>query len=364
MQREEGSYAGINWRPDPERKMTLIDRAKTAVLECFYCKHTVADNPQQRRYLNDTGRYIVTKPDGDPTKISYRWNALANIDVSFASLAMEYIQAKDRLELWGNKTALQEFRQKRLAKDFNDNLQSAILSKIITEPYDPNSPWQDEAYRFMTIDCQQSFNEFWYVIRSWSKDANSRLIKWGRAPTFDDLAKIQKENNVRDWCVGIDAGYRATTVYAEQIKRGHFGMIAKRRGKEWLNWISLKGWPAKDFPWPDGTKRLYATPTKGDHNLGDAAKGKVAWHYRFASDSIKSMLVHLRDGKSKVKWTTSESDSEYERQMNAEILQRVIDKNGFEKWTFIQKAGVPNHIWDCECMNLAMASMRGIAGNI
>lgn len=363
--REDGTYGGIIWNKDDITNKDGVwnyqEAAKTARLECINpnCKHQYPDQPQVRRYLNDSGLYINTKKDGNPKRISYRWNALANMEIQFADLCIEYLQAKDALSLEGSKLRLTEFYQKRLAKPFNTSVQAA-LSKIVIEDYDPLENWGE--FTFMSIDCQSALTEFYYVIRSWNKMGESRLRKWGRVTTWDDLRKLQEEYKVRDQCVLVDSGDLATQVYAKCCEFGHTGVVGGK--KMWLSWIALKGFDAIDFAHPDNTRKLYSTESRGDPNLGTAAKGKTCPLFRWSNYSYKNMLVHLRDGKG-TKWSAPEFDAEYERQMNSEVLQRTIDKrNNKEKWIWVVKTGVPNHFWDCELMQLVGASMVNVVGNL
>lgn len=361
--RDDNTYGGgIVWSREHKKdgKWNYLEAGKSAYLECFSCRHRVTDNPQSRRYLNDTGQYVITQGNGDPTVASYRWNALANMDISFSSLVIKYLQAKESQDMEGNKIPLMDFYQKDLGRPWDTSFQIA-LSKMMVEEYNPTSNWDQEAFRFMTIDCQSNFETFYYVIRAWSKNSESRLIKIGKAAGFDELAAIQKEFGVRDQNVLIDSGYRASDVYKECIKRGHVGTVGGK--KVWLSWVALKGWDSMDFTWPGEVKKLFSTETRGDPNMGKEARGKTCPLYRWSNYSVKNILTHLRDGKG-AKWVCAEHDEEYEKQLNSEILQREIDsKSGKEKWRWVQKQGVQNHFWDCECMQVTAAAMVGILGN-
>lgn len=362
--RVDGTYGGVIWDRNEvtckDGKWNYQEAAKTARYECIHCGHQYSDNPQNRRYMNDHGMYIRQESIiENPKKISFRWNALSNIEISFADLCIDYLKAKDAIKYEGNKLSLQEFYQKRLAKCFNNDLKVSLI-KILTQEYDPNASWGD--YTFMTIDCQNNFQEFYYVIRSWNKAGESRLRKYGRAPSFIELRKIQQDFGIRDQNVLIDSGAFATQVYAKCCEYGHIGVVGGR--KMWLSWIALKGWDSIDFQHPDGTRKLYSPEGRGDPNLGVAAQGKTCPLYKWSNYSIKNILVHLRDGKGK-SWVASDVDEDYEKQMNSEILTCTIDKRTHrEKWIWMQKTGVPNHYFDCECMNVVAASMVGIIGDM
>lgn len=363
--REDGTYGGIIWDKNDitckDGVWNYQETAKTTRLECINpnCKHQYPDQPQVRRYLNDNGLYINTKKDGNPKRISYRWNALANMEIPFADLCVEYLQAKDALSLEGNKIRLQEFYQKRLAKPFNTSIQSS-LSTIAIEDYNPLDDFG--SISFLTIDCQASFTEFWYVVRSWTKTGESRLREFGKVSTWEELREIQRKFQVRDQSVLADSGYNGTAVYQKCCEYSHIGVVGGK--KQTLSWIATKGVDCIDFPWPDGTRRLYSTEARGDPALGTGPKGRTAPLYKFSNYSYKNLLVNLRDGKGQ-KWSCPEYSEEYTRQLNSEVLQRTIDaKTGKEKWIWVQKSGIPNHLWDCEILQILAASIVGYIGQL
>jgi hypothetical protein len=271
---------------------------------------------------------------------------------------MRWLQAKDMLKYQGNKSLLEEFFQKDLAVPWKTSYDAATVS-IITEAYDVNEPWGD--YKFMTIDCQNNFTQFYYVIRAWKKDGSSRLLKFGCVPTWVEVRQVQIDNAVKDQCVMVDSGNFATQVYAKCCEFGHKGLL---RGKQtWFSWIALQGWDSKDFQHTDGTKKLYSPETRGDPSLGKESQGKTCPHYRWSNYSIKNILVWLRDGKG-AKWVSPVDDEEYARQMNAEILIKTVDKkSGRDKTMWIQRTGIPNHYFDCENMQIVGACMVNIMGN-
>lgn len=359
--REDGTYAGITWTKDkltkPDGQWDYQAAAKTARLSCFYCKHEITDNPQNRRYLNDHGVYINTSTKGDLKRKSFRWNALANIEIQFGDLVIEYLQAKDILTREGNMLPMQEFYQKRMATSFNNDM-SIPIHKILLSEYNPSELWGD--HRFMTIDCQQDFAVFYYIIRSWNKSGESRLIKYGKATSWIDLRKIQQANGIKDQCVLIDSGYQATQVYQKCVEYSHVGVVNKK--KVLLSWIALKGYDTRDFKHLDNSNRLYSPETRGDPASGKCVKGATCPMYRWSNRSIKDILFHLRDGKG-ASWLANEVDDDYTRQLNSEILTQELDKkSGRTVWRYVQKAGVPNHFLDCEAMHIVGSCMVGILG--
>lgn len=357
---DNGVYAGITWdtnaKTKPDGVWNYYEAAKTARLVCEHCLQSISDTPANRRLLNDTGEYICSNPNGNPQSRSYRWPAMSNVDISFSQLVIQYLQAKDAASM-GNKTPLREFTQQFLAQPWAEHLESTA-AKIILEEYNPTEEWGD--YTFMTIDCQNNFSMFPYVIRRWNKNGESRLIKYGWSPTWTDIRQVQLDNRINDQCVFIDSGNMATQVYAKCVEYGHAGFYNGR--KVWFSWIAGKGWDADEFVHADGSKRLYAPESKGDPNLGKTAQGRQAPLYRWSNRSIKNILTYLRDGKG-AKWVANEVCDEYTKQLNSEIFVKELDKRtGKEKWRWVLKPNNKNDLFDCECMQVVMAAMVGIVG--
>jgi hypothetical protein len=362
--REDGKYSGITWSKNettkPNGEYNYEELSKTVKLSCHYCDHSIKDTPLNRRMLNDTGKYICTNTKGNPNSKSFRWNAMANIELPFSTLAIEYLQAKAIKKQEGNDKPMQEFYQKRLAQSFNERDMQVEMKKIMLADYDTTKPWGK--VNIMTIDCQDNFEEFWWVIRSWDSNSFSRGIKRGRAPSWEELRKIQQENQIKDQLVLIDCGYQQTMVFQKCCEYSHEAVVNGL--KTVVGWTALKGDKYRDFQHSDNTRRLYSPETRGDPASGQGKKGVTCPVYRWASSrSVKDILVHLRDDKTG-KWLNNEYDEEYERQMNSEILTRDINKQtGRAEWVYKARPGVANHYFDCEAMQVVGVCILGLLGD-
>jgi hypothetical protein len=359
--RDDGTRYGLNIDPKAkvDGKWDYELAAKSAHLQCQYCRHEIHDTPTERRYLNDTGRYICTQPNGNPLAVSYRWNDIANLSVRWSTLVVEYLQAIDTLRREDNLIALKEFTQKRLAQSFSDNVQMST-AQIAIASYNPNEAWGH--FKFLTADVQNNGTYFPYVVRVFHKNGDSRKVKHGVALSFTELRQIQLANGIKDNCVYLDSGHIAAMVYSECVKYSAPVTVGGKKVR--LGWSALKGSDALDFLHPDGTKRYYAPLVKGDPNIGKAAKGNTCPLYRWSNPSIKNMLFHLRDGKG-ASWVSPEEDPEYTKQMNSEVLKKIKDKRtNRDKAIYVQLPGMPNHWLDCEAMQLVAACKVGILGNM
>jgi phage terminase large subunit GpA-like protein len=168
IQRNDLTYGGINWEsilmPDGETT-NIAASAATAWLECFSCKHKIEDNVTNRRSLNDTGEYICIKSDGDPEVISYTWPGFVNINLSFASFVIQYLNAKRIMRNTGLNEDMVTFVNQVRGKFFKAEVvtdQSRILrGDYIINPDEKN----DKVVRFLGVDCQRKGLVKYYVVR-------------------------------------------------------------------------------------------------------------------------------------------------------------------------------------------------------
>lgn len=374
VKRTDGSWAGMKWETNdftrPNGRWNYPEVAKTARLECVHCGHQVEDRPSNRRLLDDTHKYEVTGHGADPTIAGFHWPCIANADISFGSLVTKYLRAKEQHELHGYSLPLVEVYQKQLAVPWNLNT-STDYRRVSWEPYDVVSDWSEESYRFLTVDCQKDFREFWLVVRAWSKSGESRQLYRGRCESWEEVADKQAEWKVRDQHVFVDCGYEQTKVAQECVKHGHVGTVNGR--KIWLCWVALKGVRQETFQHvhpKTGVKerRIYSTMDYLDPNIGQG--GKSAYRcpfFAWSNLSVKDILRRHRDGEASkflaLPDTSAPNDTwGYTAQMNSEIRTRAVDDQGrkISVWSPVGKR--PNHLWDCEAMQIVSALICGLMG--
>lgn len=362
-------YAGIIWDTNettkPNGQWNYKAASDTARLVCRKCKGEIQDTPQNRRMLNDTGDYIVTNPNGNPTIHSYQWNQLASMDISFASVVIKYLQAKDALDTYGYQLPLQEFYQQVLGIPWKQDSVSPLL-ELKGGDYAEGSDWNEAKYRLMAIDVQGNFQKFYWGIRDWSEKGSSRLVTCGTAETWEQLREIQLSYKVKDQCVLVDSGYEATEVYKKCIQYGHEGIVGGQ--KRWLSWIALKGSQNDYFNHVDPKEgkdiRIYSKPQFVNPHIGTNTKdAKRCPLYLWSNGAIKDMLYRFRLGKGP-KWEIPNNPSfdldEYNKHLNAERKRPIVDKKTgriYYRWVEVWK---DNHFLDVECMLLVGAAIIGI----
>jgi hypothetical protein len=241
--------------------------------------------------------------------------------------------------------------------DFWDEYKKSSRTEIRLNNYDAAKPFGDfEAFRFLTIDCQDKEPNFYYVVRSWNGQGESRLVAYGTANTWGEIESIRDRNKVDYRFVFVDTGNGTKTesIYAECLKHGRWATIGDYDG--WYCYNSLKGSGAKGFKHGDNKWYRYNIAVEIPA-ASEEDEGKTLLHYTFSSYRISQILETLRDGKGKT-WEASDVSEEYTAHLNAEILQRKL-KGNTEDFEYVCKPNTPNHFWDCEKMQIVAADICG-----
>lgn len=360
-EREDGTYSGINWETIllPDGETNIAASASTAVLECFHCKHQVADNVTNRELLNATGKYICIKQDGDPAARAYQCPAFVNVKLSLQSFVVEYLNAKKLRNLNIHENMV-TFVTEKLGRFYKEE-QRLDVSKIMRGDYkiEVTTPLDKDYVRLMAVDVQRKGTVKYYVIRDWKKTGNeSKRIAFGICRDWKELSDIAEKWNVQPVCVGVDSGDgpNTTEIYQQCVLHGKLVNINGVR--DWACWAALKGDKAMSYQHKDGARRLYKERGAGDpvFPMNHKLKGIPAPLYLWSNYSIKSILMKLRDNQVPgVKWMVDSFDADYEMQMQSEGLMDVIDKKTgmtIQRWMQI---GEHNHFLDAEAQNLVMA---------
>jgi len=353
--RKDGSRWGIVWDDDEttrdSRGNWIMSRVMDSVrFECETCGHVHSDSPRTRQEWNRLGDYKVINPDGNPRVHGYHWPSM--IHRNFKKLVEKFLRSKEALKR-GSLEPLQEFFQKEMAEPWSEMAAFEPETQQVVE-YDIKSDWEDEKYRFLTVD-KQIEGEFYYVVRAWGIH-ESRRLDYGRVYSWADLERIQKEFKIQPNHVGIDSGYDTKEVYWYCCKNG---------------WIALKGEDDESFTHSikrgkkmDYVRRSYAPVAKGDPEKGGKHQGsRFCKMIRWSNPTIKNRLKRLRDGRG-ARYVNapikSEADElEYERQMRAEYPTFIKDRYGRKKLIWKCPSG-NNHYFDCEGEQVLFATLADV----
>jgi len=361
-QRLDGTYYGIIFNEDKSKG--LAERAKSAHFECKHCKATIVDTPNNRRRMNDEGAYIKVE-DGDPTTVSYSWNAMANMDIQLSKLVVEYIQAKNEYNEMGIQTAIKIFYNQRLAQFWKEGHGMRSTITALGE-FDVNAEWPEEKYRFLTVDCQDMLNygmdsnkRLYATAAAWSHN-EVRILHSDWCATFNDVEALRDKYKIKHIHTGIDSGDSSTLVYNECAKHGRFATIG---GKQvWVSWIAFKGSDTEFFNHKVSNNVLMKKFYKPEQLISAAInKGftqQFPCRFYLWSHSIMDTLQRIRDNKGNFKLVLPEENKEFTAMMNAEMKKKVTDKKTNKPiWRWTQIGNRRNEAWDTMSMQCIFAHM-------
>jgi phage terminase large subunit GpA-like protein len=359
-EKEDGTWAGIIWDKKYLEDSSSYDYERTgdtARLQCYHCSSSLVDNEENRRYLNDTGKYVLVKDNGDHKVHTYTWCAFVNQKISFKEKVIQYLQAVSTHKRYGTTDALRIFRQQVLGQPWKRN-QPIDAAKVLTSAFNINEQWPEEILRCLTVDYQQKLGTKFYTVVAFSK-TEIRVLEHSFCATWDQIAEVAKKFNIKAPAVAVDSGFNASEVYDQSVSRCE-PIVVGRRILLW-GWSCLKGEGQHEDGFThkagDGRpiKKWYSPEIRVALNNNQFAR-----LYLWANLPIKTMLAHIRDNKSDIKMVLPNTDADWERHMNSETLEWVQDaKTGLRTQRWVARHS-DNHWLDCMCMALVMAHIRGV----
>ena len=323
--------------------------ARSVRYECADCAKAFPNTDANRRLLSDAGGYRPGNANAIEGNLSFRYPAMAVWWISWADLVLEWIKAQDAKRA-GDILPLKQFIQKRLAGFWKDE-EEAPHARLVGSDYSvldyaDGQPWDGEFYRFLTVDKQR--DHFWAVIRAWKADGSSRALWAGKLLTFESIRELQLRLKVKDTFTFVDAQYDTPLVYEQCAK---FGWTALHGSGE----AGFKHYPKKKGR-PE--TRLYSTVHEARLGLGAACR-YIFW----ANEGVKDKLSQLRSGLGHAWEVAHDIGDDYFAQIDSEVKREVVNKTTKAvsvRWVRIR----PNHLWDCEAMQVAVAYMMRVLGGI
>src|SRR5438477_8495878 len=192
-----GSYSGLSWdtteRTRPGGRWHWEEVARSTHIRCHQCDARIEDRPEVRRQLCDSYTFRRTNPGAPLDKVGFWWPAPASPRIPLGELAVKYLKAKVAADELGYRLPLQEFYQKDWGLTWSESVATEYRA-VAHEPYDIRSPWAEEAYRTLIVDCERDLAKFFYSVFAVSLSGEVRELARGRAESFDQVAAIQKEH--------------------------------------------------------------------------------------------------------------------------------------------------------------------------
>jgi hypothetical protein len=347
-----GCEAVLSWDKRAKVKgswdFELVERSAHYV--CPHCKKEV-ENKHKTAMLRG-GNWKPTNPDGEPRVVSRHLPTMYSPwkKASWGRIAVEFLKAQRSLE------GLKGFITGTLAEP--DMLQfeggaGGRKERIIVDIQ--NNPLV-ETVKIITVDVQ--LDHFWWLCREHTRGGDSRLVEWGKVDTYEEIEQAAGRLGVSSDLVGVDSGYEGKKVYRECSNRGWFAI----RGEDNENWPHKAGdGKTVKLPWVE----KLIDPMIGTNRQGQTKVAELNW----SNPSIKDILSLLRDSeKSPVRWELPGdwATEEYFRHLDGEYKARDFNKRtGKVKYVWVKRSRHwPNHLLDCEGMQIAVAMYLGFLKNV
>lgn len=344
-----GDEAYCKWSPEAKRRdgswdLELVE--DSAHHECPHCQFRIGDQHKLQMIAGGKWRPTASAARGF---VSRHLPSLYSIsrENSIGRLAVKFLQAKSSL------LGLQGFINGDLAEPYQsqDTLQERV--ELITSAADI----QPDGQRIMTVDCQAKSPRFWFVVRSWSKTQTVALAA-GNCDTWEELRELQLKHGVINDGVIIDSGFGARSdadVYrncAHHTETLEGGLLA--------GWMPAKGFAGrKSWRFSGIVMPLHLAmidPFVGTVDAGNYRMGLL----EFGGDFFKDILERLRKGEAMPRWSASEeaASDTYWHHLDAEVKAAEYNRTrgGVTYQWRPRSRHWPNHLLDCEVMQLAAAA--------
>lgn len=332
----------------------------------YNCESCGADWPKTqdfRREQSQKGKYVATNPHAKHEHRSFHWEAPAVHWISLETLVEEKLKASYAAKR-GAMAPLKEYIQKRRAMAWDDmpEKDANFDIKRLEGFYVKRATHEEEISRFMTLDNQAgraSIGEGahrWFVCRSYGPN-ESRLIDEGRITSWEECEEMRIALGVQPQRTLVDVGWDTQAVQAICVKYGWLGLWGDNTGK--------KGFPHHENVMKDGknirvTRWLpYSSVNVGHVGLGAGGQQRSARYFFWCNDPIRNLYHRLIDGLASYRWThAQDSSKEYLDHRSNEFRKQTIEKaTGKKKWGYVRNPRKPDHLLDCDQMNLVAALM-------
>jgi hypothetical protein len=360
-----GAEAFVAWDQEAKRTGTwdLDVVAASAHAVCPHCSGAIRDEHKPGMIARGEWRATTSGASGFVSRhLPSLYSTAA--ECNFGRLAVKFLQAKFSL------TGLQGFINGDLAEPYMAQDTITTRSSALTESLQVGAEWQ----KIMTVDCQGRAPHFWAVTRAWDKDSGSEAISAQSADTWEDVVAIQKRDGVNDRRVTVDSGFGARSeseVYATCASHcdiwTHAGSPVMIGGL-----VGISGWtPCKGLP---GRRRWTNESTKSsvpyfirqiDPFLGTVRAGKFGMElFEFSSDTFADVLDVLAQNKGTFRWTVGKNaqTEDYWKHWDSEVRAWVVNaRTNKGAWIWrLRSSRWPNHLRDCEKMQVAFATLLGL----
>lgn len=332
----------------PHGVWQIDEVVKSVRLVCPSCKARHEDTPRIRAQLRKSMRYQAMNPGASSKNRAWAVSGVAVYP--WGDLVKQFIRALAELDL-GDNSAMKEFVLKGLNEPWSDDVIFDTTTNS-TGDYALGAGFPDAIMAAMTLDYQELEPHFWFVIRDWAQDGRSRLREAGYLSTWEQVREKQKKEQIPDRYVHVDVTYDPTTVLENCAQ---------------YSWIALRGRDEDSFIHSKGLKmpvrRFFSEPRVSDPSIGTERQGdpfrRRALEILWANTPVKDILSKLFSGKGVYFGIPRDVPQFYLNQMASERKQVVEHRGSQEIRRWLRVGKRPNHLWDCEAMQIVFALIKG-----
>ncbi|MCF4115129.1 MULTISPECIES: terminase gpA endonuclease subunit [Dethiosulfovibrio] len=315
---------------------------------CPRCQCHLED--KHKTFMLSTGCWVPQggKPD-KVRRVGFHWNSIYSPQVSFGSVAAEFLRSKDSPE------DLMNFVNSWLAEPFRDSVAKAEPERVMEAVGTHERGLVPDGAVAITagVDIQKS--EAYYVVRAWGPGLTSWLIEYGRFDTWNetDLQDGLRAHIVEpvfrfsdgrvcqiNYCL-VDCGYRTDEVYDACVVYGDVLCPVKGSSRAMDSYYRRHMVDRKDRKSQDGLVMLEANTSL----LKDFIFGRM-----------------VKEPGSRGSWSLFRGcPREYAEQIASEHKVMVKTKSGEvrHEWRKISGHGA-NHLLDCEVYAALAARMMNL----
>lgn len=353
---------------DEEMGAEQVFAEKKAVYPCEECGTCWTDADRDKAVRHGEWREERTGQDMyayiaelKPVKVGFHLPALNSYFVSMSEVARAYLRwkesglMKDLKDFFNQYLALPwkeqfEERQEEELERLCDDRPSGIVPGPLPET--PDEPRVSAL--LATVDTQKNY--FRYVVRAWGygKSTPSWLVRCGAVESFADLEEVLLDARFADAAgneyavqkVMIDAmGNRTAKVYEWAAK--HRNRVMPWKGEKAMA-TPYAMTPREYYPGVDGKK----VPIKGGLILWRCDttnyKSALAEKLMIAPGDPGAFLLHSNEDKG----------------LNTYFKEMCAETYSEEVMGWVNPKGRPNHFWDCEVMQMALADILCVKNSL
>lgn len=326
--------------PEGKEGMTNAERAKDAVYVCQKCGCVITDRDKIKMLRKGEWRDVKKNCVGRPRKVSFWLNALYSRFLTWAEIALEFLDSKDDPE------QLQNFVNSWLAEPWEDTKLKTNADLVLERQTESAEFVVPDWAKMLTAGVDVQENCLYWTIRAWGNYMTSQNIAHGQAFSFMELEKIMnleyRMQNGSPMLVSlalIDSGYNADSVYDFCVGNSDWAL------------------PSKGSSNPMNSHYKFSTVNKS----GSKAFGMNL--VLIDTGKYKDMIAgRIRKQNGSGAWMVyAGCDREYAEQVTAEHKVNVRTNNGKMKQEWVQKTShADNHYLDCEVYAMAAADVMGV----